>query len=193
MRVILATGSPYRRDTFSILGIPFESESSSVDEDSEGRPEDPGELVKELSRLKAEDIASRRSQGIVIGFDSVGFFRGRVMEKPRDREEASQRLRDLSGQGFRFFTGVHMIDASSGRALSRIVETDVEMRELSEEEIIRYLDQDPKFTTYALGFDPLKHYSSTFAKSIRGSYYNLTQGLPMETIVDMLKEIGYNQ
>jgi len=65
------------------------------------------------------------------------------------------------------------------------------MRQLSEEEINRYLDEDPHFNTYALGYDPVKHISSSFIKRIEGSYYNLLGGIPLETVIEMLEEIGY--
>ena len=88
---------------------------------------------------------------------------------------------------------MYIVDTATNKTLSKIVITDVFMRELSDEEINKYLEEDPHFNTYALGYDPVKHISSSFVKKIEGSYYNLLGGIPLETIVEMLREIGYKE
>jgi len=189
-KIILATTSPYRRETFGYLGIPFEAEGSNVDE-SQLERKNPEELVKNLSKLKAEAVAKNHSDAIVIGMDSVTFFNGQILEKPKSREDALQRLKALSGNNHQFYTGIYIINTGLNKTISRIVKTEVFMRQLSEEEINRYLDEDPHFNTYALGYDPVKHISSSFIKRIEGSYYNLLGGIPLETVIEMLEEIGY--
>jgi septum formation protein len=192
MRIILATTSPYRRETFGYLGIPFEVEGSKVDESRLER-NNPEELVKQLSKLKAEAVAKNHSGAIVIGMDSVTYFNSQILEKPKSKEEDFQRLKALSGNRHQFYTGIYVINTASDKTLSEVVITDVFMRELSEEEINKYLDEDPHFNTYALGYDPVKHISSSFVKKIEGSYYNLLGGIPLETIIEMLREIGYKE
>ena len=191
--IILATKSPYRQEFFRNLGLDFAVEGSGVDERFEGRPGSPEELVKELAKRKAESIAKNHSHGIVIGFDSVGSLDGQILEKPESREEAFQRLKRLSGKTYRFVTGIHMIDAGTSRKLSKTVTTEIVAREYSDSEIIRFLDQDADgmYRTVALGYDPFGHYSASFTREIRGSHFNYLQGLPIETIVEMLKEMGY--
>jgi septum formation protein len=189
-KIILATTSPYRKETFEYLGIPFETQASKVDE-SQLEREDPKELVKNLSKMKAETVASNNGDSIVIGMDSVGYFNGEILEKPKTEKDAFLRLKNLSGNNHQFYTGIHLIDTNSKKTLSRVVETDVFMREFSDEEINQYLKTDPNFNTYALGYDPVKHISASFIKKINGSYYNLLGGIPLESIVEMLKEIGY--
>lgn len=191
-KIILATISPYRREVFGYLGIPFEAEGSNVDESKVGR-NNPEELVRQLSKLKSEAVAKNYSDAIVIGMDSVTYFNGKILEKPKSRDEDFQRLKALSGNNHQFYTGVYMVNTATNKILSRVVITDVFMRELSEEEINKYLNEDPHFNTYALGYDPVKHISSSFVKRIEGSYYNLLGGIPLETIVEMLKEIGYKK
>ena len=189
-KIILATTSPYRRETFGYLGIPFEAEGSNIDE-SQAERNNPEELVKTLSKLKAESVAKNHPDAIIVGMDSVGFFKGKIFEKPKSKEEDFQRLKALSGNNHQFYTGLHIINTASGKTLSKVVKTDVFMRELSEEEINKYLNEDVNFNTYALGYDPVKHYSASFVKEIKGSYYNLLGGIPLETIVEMLKQINY--
>jgi|TARA_B100002003_G_C14151377_1_gene553786 predicted house-cleaning NTP pyrophosphatase (Maf/HAM1 superfamily) len=80
-----------------------------------------------------------------------------------------------------------MIDTATGKSISRVIKTELFMRELTEPEINKYLEQDPNFNIYALGYDPLSYYSSTFVKKIEGSYNNFTRGIPLEVMVEMLK------
>jgi septum formation protein len=188
MKIILATTSPYRKKIFESTGIPFETEGSNVDE-SQIERNDPRKLVKELSRLKAEAVAKNYTDAIVIGFDSVGFFNGNILEKPKTKEEAFKRMTSLSGKKYQFYTGIHMINTISEKMFLEVVVTDVFMRELSQGEINKYLEEDPNFNTYALGYDPVKHSSASFVKRIEGSYYNVLGGIPLETIVEMLKEM----
>lgn len=191
-KIILATTSPYRREVFGYLGIDFEVEGSNIDE-SQVERNNPEELVKQLSKLKAEAVTKNHSDAIVIGMDSVTYFNGQILEKPKSREEAFQRLKSFSGNNHQFYTGIYMFNTVSNKAISRAVKTDVFMRNLSEREINKYLEEDPNFNTYALGYDPVKHSSASFVQRIEGSYYNLLGGIPLEVIVKMLREIGYKE
>jgi len=191
-KIILATTSPYRREVFKYLGIDFEVEGSNIDE-SQVERNNPEELVKQLSKLKAEAVAKKHPDAIVIGMDSVAYFNRQILEKPKSKEEDLQRLKTLSGNKHQFYTGIYMVNTATNKTLSKIVLTDVLMREFSEEEINKYLNEDSHFNTYALGYDPIKHYSASFVKEIKGSYYNLLGGIPLEVIIEMLREIGYKE
>ena len=189
-KLILATTSPYRKEAFVYLGIDFEAEGSNVDE-SKAERNNPEELVKNLSRLKAETVAKNHSDAIVIGMDSVGYFDNQILEKPKSKEEAFQRLKSLSGNNHQFYTGIYMINTGLNKVISRVVKTEVFMRKLSNKEIEKYLNEDTSFNTSALGYNPIKYSSSSFVKRIEGSYYNLLGGIPLETIVEMLPEVSY--
>lgn len=189
-KIILATTSPYRKAAFEFLGLDFIAEGSNVDEYFDGRPDSPEDLVKHLAKLKAEAVAKNHSQGIVIGFDSAGYFNGKIFEKPKSRQEAYERLKALSGKTHEFYTGIHMINLNTSKIISRVVKTEALFRELSEEEINNYLDQDKEiWMNAATGYDTLENSSCSFVKSINGSYNNITRGIPLENIVEMLKEI----
>jgi septum formation protein len=174
-----------------MLGLDFTTEASEVDERASERPSSPEELVLYLARLKASAIAKKHTSGIVIGFDSVGWFNGTILEKPASRAEGSQRLKAMSGNSFQFFTGIFMVNVETGTETTRVVKTSARLRKITEAEIDKYLDQDPQFNTYALGFDSLGHYGMTFIKNIEGSYNNLLRGIPVEAIVEMLPLIGW--
>ncbi len=191
-KIILATTSPYRKEIFGYLGIDFQAEGSGVDE-SQLERKDPEELVKSLSKLKAEAVAKKFFDAIVIGMDSVAYFNGQILEKPKSKEEEFLRLKSLSGNNHQFYTGIYMINTASDEVISKVVKTEVLMRILSDEEINKYLEEDPNFNTYALGYDPIKHISASFIQRIEGSYYNLLGGMPLETIVEILPKIGYKE
>ncbi|MFA5871893.1 MAG: Maf family protein [Parcubacteria group bacterium] len=191
MKIILATTSPYRRKAFKELGLQFSVAESKAKENFPNRPNDPKKLVKMLARIKAEAVAKRYPNDFVIGCDSVGCFGGKIFEKPKSRKEEFERLKMLSGKIFSFYTGVCALKLDRKIILERVVETKEKMRKISDMEIKKYLGQDPNFNTYAMGFDPCKHYSSTFVKSINGSHNNFLLGFPMEDIMEMLFEMGY--
>ncbi len=190
-KIILATTSPSRKEAFKSLGVDFILEGSNVDESKINRDK-PEELVKELSKLKAEAVAQNYKDAIVIGMDSVGYYGNKILEKPKSKEEAFQRLTILSGNNHQFYTGVHIINTINRETVSRVVKTEVFLRDLLEKEIEFYLDQDKFFNTYALGYDPLGNYSSTFVKRIEGSYNNFIKGIPLEVIGEMMNILGKN-
>ena len=138
-KIILATTSPYRQQAFREIGIEFEAIGSDVDEKFEDRPNSPQELVQELAKQKAEAVAKKVSEGIVIGFDSVGFFDGEVLEKPKDKEDAIRRLKKLSGNSFEFHSGLFFIDKYSGKTYQKVVTSVGKLRIISDEEIEKYL------------------------------------------------------
>ncbi len=191
LKVILATTSPYRKEAFGFLGIDFEIEGSEVDE-SQAERTNPEELVKQLSKLKAQAVAKNHPEAIVIGMDSVGYFNGQILEKPKSREEAFERLKALSGKSYDFYTGVYMINTSTQKEITRVVKTEVFIRALLDSEINKYLDQDPNYNTYAHGYDPVRNISSSFIAKLVGSPNNVLRGIPLEVLPPMLSEVGYN-
>lgn len=188
-KIILATTSPYRIEAFGFLGIDFQPEGSKVDE-SQAERDDPEKLVETLSRMKAEAVAKNHADALVIGMDSVAYFEGKILEKPKSREEDFERLKALSGKEHEFFTGIFMVNTATGQEKGAVVKTEMSFREISEQEINQYLDSDPHFNTYALGYDPLQHISSSFIRKIEGSYNNIIRGIPLEVVIEMLHQMG---
>ncbi|MFA6296661.1 MAG: Maf family nucleotide pyrophosphatase [Patescibacteria group bacterium] len=187
--IILATGSPYRQQLFSNLGLNFRAEKSDVDENFSDRPSDPKKLVIELAKRKALTIAKKNKTGIVIGFDSIGYASGKILEKPVSRKDAFKMLKKLSGSSWYFVTGIFIINIEKNKSLKKVVSTKIYFRQISDFEINKYLDQDKNYCTYASGFNASKYYSSTFCDRISGSYNNLCGGLPLEVIIKMLDKI----
>lgn len=191
--LLLATTSVYRLEIFKKLGIQFTSEWSNVDEYTADRPSQPEELTQYLAKLKAEAVAKNHHTGIIVGFDSVGFFQGEILEKPKTREEWFQRLQAMSWNIFSFFSGVYMVNMSTGQTVSQSIRTDAKMRKYNDQEIEKYLDNcDERYKTHAHGFDPSNYYSMTFIDTIQGNPLNIMMWIPLSTIMEMLQRIGYN-
>ena len=189
-KVILATTSPYRKEIFASLKIPFKVVASNVDE-SQLERNNPKELVKELAKMKAKAVSKNYKDNIVIGFDSVGFFEGKILEKPKSKEEAFKRLQSLSGKSHWHYTGIYITNNKLDRAVSKVNETEIFMRKYSDKEIEAYLEKEVEFKNFALGYDTEKCLSASFIERIKGNHLNL-KGIPLSPVIIMLEEVGYN-
>jgi septum formation protein len=139
--LILASTSRYRRDLLQRLGVPFDCVAPDVDETR--LPGEPAaEMAARLARVKAEAVAARHPEAIVIGSDQVALRGVDVLGKPGTVERCRQQLRASSSQEVVFLTAVHVIDGTAGRTESYVDRTVVKFRELSDAEIDRYIDRD---------------------------------------------------
>jgi len=188
MKIVLATTSRYRIEIMKLTGIAFDSKASDVEEKFEGRPDDPEELVKQLSKLKAEAVAKECSDSIVIGFDSISFLNGKVLEKPKSYEEAFERLKEISGGHHDHYTGITLINTKTKQVFQRVVKSRIYLREISDEEIKRYLEEDPGYKTHAYGYEAISKLSSTFIKRVEGDFYSFARGMPIATVIEMIME-----
>jgi septum formation protein len=140
-RLVLASTSKYRRVLLERLNLPFMVNGSLVDE-AALPDEDPLALVHRLSRAKAQAVAERFPQGVIIGSDQVA-VRGRiVLGKPGTVERCIEQLKDASGQRVVFYTGVHVIDPKNRRHEAHVDTTTVQFRQLTEAEIRSYIAKD---------------------------------------------------
>ena len=184
MDIILASGSPRRRELLEMLGLSFEVLPARGEELP--HPElSPGELVAALSAAKAEEVAALRPQALVIAADTVVSVDGRVLGKPKSAGEAGDMLRSLSGRSHRVYTGVSII--KDGRLYSETECTEVRFRPLSEEEIKAYVATgEPMDKAGAYG---IQGYASLFAEGIDGDFFNV-MGLPLCRLGIMLNKLG---
>jgi septum formation protein len=188
MKIVLATTSSHRIEIMELTGIAFEAKASDVEEKYEGRPDDPEELVRQLSKLKAEAVAKDCLDSFVIGFDSVAFFGSTVLEKPKTYEEAFDRLKRISGRYHDHYTGITLINTVTNQVFQRVVKSKIYLREISDEEIKRYLDADPGYKTHAYGYEAIGQLSATFIKKVDGDFYSFARGMPIATVVEMIEE-----
>ena len=182
--LILASGSPRRRELLTQMGYSFEIQVPDVDENVDGHARD---VVAILSRRKAEAVAATRAEGVVIASDTLVSLDGAALGKPRDAADAHRMLAALSGRTHEVFTGVTIIDAASGRSETRAVRTGVRFRELSKSEIDQYIATgEPMDKAGAYAIQGGAH---GFVEGFDGSYENVI-GFPVDDIREMLKDFG---
>ena len=184
--LVLASSSPRRRELLLGLGIKFRAVSPHVSE-SRRLGESPEDMAVRLALAKAGGVAHSLTAGLVLGADSVVVLDGRTLGKPVDAADARRMLEALLGRVHQVVTGVAVVDVATGweRTGSRV--TDVTMRGYSDQEIEAYIASgEPMDKAGAYGvqdkvFKP--------ASSVDGCYANVV-GLPVCTLVDLLREIG---
>lgn len=188
-RLVLASTSKYRRALLERLGLPFAVNGPMIDE-SPLPNEEPVELVHRLARAKAQAVAERFPQGVIIGSDQVA-VRGRVvLGKPLTAERCFEQLKDASGQRVIFHTGVHVIDARNRRHEAHVDTTTVIFRTLSDAEIRSYIQKDNPLDC-AGGFKAESLGISLFDRIDSQDPTALT-GLPLIWLCGALRRAGFD-
>ena len=189
-RIILASASPRRRELLEQIGMKFEVIPSQGEEIITcSRPE---EVVCELSRQKAYEVAGRLKDGqesFVIGADTVVCQDGKIMGKPKDREDAIRMIEQLQGRTHAVFTGVTILSSAPGQETvcsSFACKTEVEVYPMTREEIESYVDTgEPMDKAGAYG---IQGRFAAWVREIRGDYNNVV-GLPVSAIWQALKQM----
>ena len=183
MKLILASQSPRRRELLGLFHIPFEIRVADIDESM-----DPGQApaleVARVSRAKAE-ATPRQPEDVVIAADTIVVLGGQVLGKPRSEAHAEEMLAALSGKDHQVMTGVTVLRGN--RVLTHTEITDIHFRELSRQEIRRYVATgEPMDKAGAYG---IQGGAALFAEKMNGDYYNV-MGLPVCRLWQMLREIA---
>lgn len=169
-----------------MLGLQFLVDPSNVDETLRADC-DAGTLVVELATLKARAAVSRHQDALIIAADTLVEIDGQILGKPRDRHAAGSMLQLLSGRQHDVFTGLTLIDASSGREQGCQITTSVWFRELDGAEIEAYLDTaEPYDKAGAYGLQGL---GAVFVQRIDGDWSNVI-GLPLTALNQLLSAFG---
>jgi septum formation protein len=185
MRVVLASESQFRKRAMDLLGIPYETRPSRLDEKSI-RAEDPAELTRKLAEAKARKVAAECPDAVVVSGDAVAAKGKRIFEKPRDRREAAEFLKEFSGSCFQFVTSIAVLNTRTKRMLSAVETSDIFFRPLLDREIQNYIDKYDVLS-YAGAFE--NDAVLLFAEKISGSY-NLGTALPPSRLIVLLREQG---
>ena len=192
--LILASGSPYRAEMLRRLTFGFTIEPADIDETPQSG-ESGLALVRRLSIEKARHVLSRHPDALVIGADQVAVIQpdadsehaGRILGKPGDLETALQQLRIMRGHTVLYYSGLALIDAAQTRL--DVVTTTIRVRELSNQEIQRYLEHDRPFDcagslrSESLGISLLDELSSSDPTALIG--------LPLIRLGQWLREAGF--
>ncbi|MTH52980.1 septum formation inhibitor Maf [Bacillus mangrovi] len=183
--LILASGSPRRKELLENLKVPFNVMITNVDETiSEGTG--PEKAVQQLARKKAVHIAGSFPDSFIVAADTVVVLDGDILGKPKDEQEAIRTLGRLSGRTHHVYTGVSIIKGKKERIFHTA--TEVTFYDLSGEEIQKYAETgEPLDKAGSYGIQGL---GSLFVKEIKGDYYSVV-GLPVARLLRELREIGF--
>jgi septum formation protein len=187
-RLVLASTSIYRRQLLERLRIPFTVHSPGIDETPLPN-EDAISLVHRLAKAKAEKVAERYPDSVIIGSDQVALRGASILGKPGNNDAAITQLKAASGAQVVFQTAVHVIAPQHQRHEAHVDATLVKFRPLSDEEIVRYvlaeqpLDCAGAFKAEALGI--------TLFDRIDSQDPTALMGLPLIWLAGALRRAGF--
>ena len=184
-RLILASGSPRRRELLAKMGYTFEICAPDVDEHVSGHAQD---IVRTLAERKAHAAASRCGNGLVIASDTLVSLDGAPLGKPADADDARRMLRALSGREHEVFSGVCLLDAATGRSETCVARTGVRFRAISEAEIDAYIATGEPMDK--AGASAIQGGAGAFVDGLDGSFENV-MGFPVDEVGEMLKRFGF--
>jgi len=186
-RLVLASTSPYRRELLGRLQLSFETAAPETDE-SPLPGEHPAATAERLSVAKARAVAAAYPGALIIGSDQVAYQGDTRYGKPGTRENAIIQLRSMSGKAVVFHTGLCLLNAATGRIHLRGIPTEVRFRELSDEEIHRYLDKEDALN--CAGSARSEGLGISLLEYLRGDDPNALVGLPLIALCEMLRAEG---
>jgi len=191
-KIILASGSPRRRELLGLLGLPFTVRASDFDEGSVPTAGlTPAEWVRRLAEGKARAVAAQLSgDALVLGADTTVFLDGEYLNKPHDAEGARRMLRRLSGRTHEVHTGLCLVEVTEGqitRTATDATRTLVTFDPLSEPIIDAYVATgEPLDKAGAYG---IQGKALSFIPGIQGDYFNVV-GLPLHRLCGLLERFG---
>ena len=184
-KIILASGSPRRKDLLTDAGIKFDIDVSDYEEDMT-LDLSPRELAKHLSLGKASAVANRHKNAIIVAADTFVVLKGEVLGKPHTKEKAKEMLKKLSGQIHSIITGFTIIDTETGKTISEAQESKLYFREILPEEIDEYVDSGEPLDK--AGAYAVQGGGGKFVEKIEGDYTNII-GIPMKAFLEKFKKI----
>ncbi len=183
--IVLASASPRRVEILNQLGLDFQAIPSNITEVIPKSFVAPEDLVIKLALHKASNVASKLGRGLVIGADTLVVFGDTIFGKPLNQDEAVKMLATLSGKFHSVYTGIALIQVSTGRIETGFAETKVKFRPVSLEEIQSYVATgEPLDKAGAYG---IQGKGGVLVEGIEGCYFNVV-GLPLSKLVEMLQK-----
>lgn len=195
--IILASKSPRRSDLLKQMGVDFRIITSNSDEDYAAELK-PAEIVAELSSRKADSVLDKvlsadddiADKTAVIAADTIVSLDDKILGKPKDRDDAVNMLKSLSGKKHSVYTGVAIIYMTMGKvsAESFVSKADVKFFDLTDEEIDAYIATwEPMDKAGAYG---IQGKGAALVEGIDGDYYTIV-GLPIAKVYRSLKANGF--
>lgn len=186
-RLVLASGSRWRRQLLDQLQLPYHSASPDIDE----RPradESPAALVERLALTKTEALRRDWPAHLIVGSDQAAVFQGDILGKPADVDAARAQLARFSGQRVSFITGLALLDTLNDTLRLGHERYDVEFRQLSASEIANYIERESPLD--CAGSFRMEGLGITLFKRLQGDDPNTLIGLPLIRLCQWLSEAG---
>jgi len=179
-KLVLASGSPRRAEILERAGWPYEIIVAGIDE-TVLENEDPAAYVQRLARSKAEAVANRLEEGLVLGADTTVVVANHILGQPADDDDARRMLRLLNAKWHDVLTGVAVVRVG-GETRVGYQTTRVRFAEMSEQEIDWYIaTREPLGKAGAYG---IQGKAALFIEEIEGDYFNI-MGLPIRLVYEL--------
>ena len=185
--LILASTSQFRRELLTRLQIPFSTVAPDADE-TPLADESPAATAERLSELKARAVAARHPDSLIIGSDQVAHIGSQRFGKPGRRENAIAQLRAMRGNTVIFHTGLCLLNTQTGKLQLKGIPTEVRFRDLTDQEIERYLDREDALN--CAGSAKSEGLGIALLEYMRGDDPNALIGLPLIELSRMLRAEG---
>jgi septum formation protein len=182
-QLILASSSPYRKELLQRLLLDFEVFSPDIDE-SQHADERPEQTALRLAQLKAKKIAENHPEAIIIGCDQVATLDGMQLGKPGNHENATKQLRMMRGKKVTFHSALCLYNALTKRMQAEVVPYVVEFRNVSDEQIDRYLSTEKPYN--CAGSAKSEGLGIALISAMHGEDPNALIGLPLIKLISML-------
>ncbi len=182
--IVLASASPRRKDIFNKFGVKFKIIPSTIDENYD-KFDDPIEVVTSLALDKCRDVANQvDEQAIVIAADTIVYYNS-ILGKPKDKQDAFNTIKKLSGNTHKVITGLAIIDKKNNKEIVDYEVTKVKFRNLDNDKIKRYLNTE-EYVDKA-GAYGIQGYGEILVESLEGSFSNVV-GLPITKLDKLLED-----
>lgn len=184
MNIILASASPRRKEILENTKLKFDIIKSDIDEIILEK-ESPIQAVMRLAFEKSMDIASKNEDDLIIAADTVVVLDENILGKPKDKYEAYNMIRSLSGRTHEVITGISLVNLGLSKKIIDYVVSTVKFKELSDEDIKDYIHTNESLDK--AGAYGIQGYGAMLVEKIEGDYFNIV-GLPISKLSDLLKK-----
>ncbi len=190
--IILASTSPYRREQLARLGIAFRCRRPAVDEEVlktdylAVHPDDPEGLAQMLARSKAQSLVTEYPDALLIGGDQLAVFGAEILGKPGAIPATRRQLARLSGREHRIITAMAVV--AGQRLVEHLDVAHLRMRDLSEQQIVRYVAADEPFD--CAGGYKLERGGIALFERIAAEDHSAITGLPLIALTTILTQFG---
>lgn len=185
--LVLGSSSVYRHELLSRLQIPFQIFNPDVDE-TPLQHERPESTARRLAENKARSVALNFPGALIIGADQAAALGGLQLGKPMNRINAAIQLRTVQAKEVTFFTALSLFNAPKNQGQTRVVESRVKFRKLTDQQIENYLDKEQPY--HCAGSAKAEGLGIVLIERIVSDDPSALIGLPLIALVEMLRNEG---